>query len=199
MSEPTRHHDVDDDDDDDKPFVVCEEVSRLFHIAAPSVVIQFGLFFIFPVAASAVGRQLDTTSLAAFSLGSLLGNLTCLSILEGALTAADTLLPRAFGMKQYEEVGRIVIRGTVVSNLLLLPPIVPLWWYGGHILEFTWDRIRPRHVWHKSGFASTFWAYHRIFSFESRCAFCWRNTKPGHWCLLVFCPVPSCIRFCSDI
>jgi multidrug resistance protein, MATE family len=131
----SQSHDVLDDVSEEKPFGLVEEASQLFHIAAPSVVIEFSLFFIFPAAASVVGRYVGTTELAAFSLGSLVGNLTCLSIMEGALTAADTLMPRAFGMKQYDEVGRIAIRGTVVCILLLIPPVVPLCFYGSWILE----------------------------------------------------------------
>lgn len=117
----------DADDEAAAVFALSHEVALLVHIAAPSVVIQFCLFFIFPAAAGAVGRQSGTTALAAFALGSLLGNLTCLSILEGALTAADTLMPRAYGTHQYRAVGQLAVRGAVVSTALLLLPVAPLW------------------------------------------------------------------------
>jgi len=107
-------------------FRLMEEAKKLFHIALPSVLIQFSLFLIFPVSASVVGRKLGTVELGGFSLGSLLGNLTCLSIMEGALTAADTLMPRAYGSRRYDEVARLVIRAVVALTLLLVPPILPL-------------------------------------------------------------------------
>jgi hypothetical protein len=69
-------------------FDIVHESLQLFHIALPTVLIQFSLVLIFPMAASAVGRN----SVGTTALGGLLGNLTCLSILEGALTAADTLM-----------------------------------------------------------------------------------------------------------
>ena len=54
-----------------------------------NLVVQFSVLWIFPLTASVVGRTLGTEALAGFSLGSLVGNLTCLSIMTGALTAAD--------------------------------------------------------------------------------------------------------------
>jgi MatE len=116
------------------PFDLVHEFHLLLHIAAPSVLIQFSLYFIFPLSASVVGRQLGTTALAAFSLGSLVGNLTCLSVLEGALSAADTLMPRAYSVKQFAEVGRLAIRGAVVGVALLLRSVVPLLLYREQIL-----------------------------------------------------------------
>lgn len=119
--------------------ILKQESLLLFHIAAPSVLIQFSLFFIFPVSASVVGRTLGSTSLAGFALGSLVGNLTCLSICEGAMTAADTLMPRAYGSQRYDEVARLAVRALVVVTLLLLPPIVPLCQFTEWILV-NWGR-----------------------------------------------------------
>jgi multidrug resistance protein, MATE family len=89
---PNDDGDANDDDDDEEEasssFDIVHDSLKLFHITLPTVLIQFSLFLIFPMAASAVGRSVGTTA-----LGGLLGNVTCLSILEGALTAADTLMP----------------------------------------------------------------------------------------------------------
>jgi MATE family multidrug resistance protein len=109
-----------------KGFHVLEEAGRLFYIAIPSVAIQFSMLIIFPMAASFVGTTRGTEELAGFSLGSLVGNLTTLSVMVGALSAADTLMPRAYGSERYDELGRLAIRSVVVCVVLLIPPIVPL-------------------------------------------------------------------------
>jgi len=77
-----------------KLFHMYHEMMSLVNIALPTVHVQFSTFFLYPQCASAVGRNLDTESLAAFSLGSLSGNLTCISIIIGRLTASETLQPR---------------------------------------------------------------------------------------------------------
>ena len=76
------------------------------------------------------------TELAAFSLGTLIGNLPCLLIVEGTLSAADTLMPRALREQRYEEVGRLAIRGATVCTVLLLPAVIPIWLYGSKLLMF---------------------------------------------------------------
>ncbi|KAI2504544.1 MatE-like protein [Fragilaria crotonensis] len=111
---------------DDELFSLAKEGWLLISIAAPAVTVQFCVMFIFPQTASTVGRELGTEQLAGFSLASLTGNLTILSVMVGALTAADTLMPRAFGAGSYEEVGRLAIRGVAMCTVLLLPPIIPL-------------------------------------------------------------------------
>ena len=116
------------------PFNLSHEASLLFHIALPSVLIQFSLFFFFLMSASSVGRNLGTTALGGFSLGCLVGNLTCLSIMEGALTAADTLMPRAYAAKKYPDVGHLAVRAFVVCSLMLFVAFVPLMTVAGKIL-----------------------------------------------------------------
>lgn len=107
-------------------FDLWQETKVLLHIAAPAVIVQFSMLFIFPQTAAVVGRTLGTESLAGFSLGSLVGNLTCVSILTGALTAADTLQPRAFATRKYPEMGILSLRAFLICSLLLTLPIVPL-------------------------------------------------------------------------
>lgn len=133
MDVSKRRHDRSDEVNDD--FHVFQEAGRLFHVGLPSILMQFALYWIFPVSASAVGRQLGTVELGGFSLGALVGNLTCLSIMEGSLTAADTLMPRAFGAGRYEEVGRLALRAAIVGTILLSIPVVPLCFFSGWILE----------------------------------------------------------------
>lgn len=119
------------------PFNLWEETKMLFSIALPAVAVQFSVLFIFPQTAAMVGTRLGTDELAGFSLGSLVGNLTCLSVMVGALTAADTLMPRAYGSERYEEVGRLAIRGFVMCSLLLVAPVVPLC----TVMEWIFDQL----------------------------------------------------------
>jgi MATE family multidrug resistance protein len=109
-----------------KEFRIFYEMKTLMNFALPTVVVQFSTLFLYPQCASAIGRQLDTESLAAFSLGSLSGNMTCISIIIGTLTACETLQPRAFGLGQYREVGLLAIRGLFMCILSLLVPITVL-------------------------------------------------------------------------
>jgi MATE family multidrug resistance protein len=96
------------------------------HLTLPSVLVQLCLYFVFPQAASVVGRRFGAEALAAFSLGSLVGNLTCLSIMVGALTAADTLMPRAYGAGHYGALGILLLQSLIVCGVLLIPPLIPL-------------------------------------------------------------------------
>ena len=114
------------DDLDAPKNSVFHEAKLLFDISIPTVAVQFSAYFIYPQAASSVGRNLGTEQLAGFSLASLTGNLMCLSVIVGALTALDTLMPRAFGTHRYEEVGKLAIRGFLVCACVLMIPIIPL-------------------------------------------------------------------------
>jgi MATE family multidrug resistance protein len=107
-------------------FDFWHETKLLANIALPTAIIQFTVYFIYPETASAVGRNLGTEALAGFSLGSLAGNMTCLATMIGVLSAADTLMPRAFGTKHYEQVGILTIQSFVVCFLALLLPVIPL-------------------------------------------------------------------------
>lgn len=108
-------------------FQLLDEMCSLFQLALPTVAVQFCTFIIFPMTASAIGRSLDPVYLAGFSLASLSGNITCISIIIGSLTACETLQPRAFSLKQYEEVGLIAVRALVFCVMVLTPPILMLY------------------------------------------------------------------------
>jgi multidrug resistance protein, MATE family len=117
---------VDEDQFEKHGFHPLHEAKRLINIALPTVIVQFSLYFLYPQTASAVGRNLGTQEWAAFSLGSLTGNMTCLAIIIGFLSAANTLMPRAYGSKNYEEVGLLAIQSFVVCFLVLLGPMIVL-------------------------------------------------------------------------
>jgi MATE family multidrug resistance protein len=110
----------------DATFNLLREGKELIAIAMPTIVVQFGTFFLYPQCASAIGRHLDSNALGAFSLGSLSGNMTCVSIIIGTLTASETLQPRAFGLRQYNEVGMLAIRGFFMCFISLLLPVTAL-------------------------------------------------------------------------
>lgn len=121
---------------------LAEEARLLFNIAIPTVAVQVSCFLLFPQTASSIGRNLGSEELAGFSLASLTGNMTCLSIIIGALSATETLMPRAFGIGRYAEVGRLAIRGFAVSTFILIPPIIPLFLSMDSILDsFGQDRL----------------------------------------------------------
>ncbi len=107
-------------------FNLYDEVKTMLEIAIPTIILQFSTYFIYPQCASAVGKHLDGESLAAFSLGSVSGNMTCISIIIGTLSANETLQPRAFGLKRYREVGRLAIRGFIMCVLSLVIPVTAL-------------------------------------------------------------------------
>ena len=109
-----------------QPIDIFHEAKLLFDIAVPTVAVQFSAYFIYPQTASAVGRNLGTEDLAGFSLASLTGNMLCLSIIVGTLSALDTLMPRAFGVGRYEEVGKLAIRGFAVCLAVLFIPVLVL-------------------------------------------------------------------------
>jgi multidrug resistance protein, MATE family len=126
-------------------FSMPKEMYALCILATPYIIIQWNLFFIFPYTASVVGRRGTSIDLAAFSLGSLLGNLTCLSIMEGTLSAADTLLPRMYTKHMYDEMVYIILRCAVVSTIFLVLPILPIYFYSSYLLI---------HVFHQDSMAS---------------------------------------------
>ena len=124
-------------------FHLLTELKRLLSLAFPSVAVQFNMYIMYPQAASEVGRILGTVQLAGFSLGCLVGNMTCLSITVGVLSAADTLMPRAYGAERYTEVGRLAVRAVVVAVIILILPVIPLCTILQPILQFLGQDEEP--------------------------------------------------------
>jgi len=136
-----------------KPFHFQTEATLLLSIALPTVVSQFCGYFIFPLTAASFSRYLPSSSssssslstniintssreaLAAFSLASLSGNASCTSTVIGILTASETLQPRAFGLRNYHQVGILAIRSLLVCTVFLILPIVLLCTNLDYLLE----------------------------------------------------------------
>jgi MATE family multidrug resistance protein len=137
-------------------FNLSHEFNLLCQIALPTIGVQFFTNLIFPITASYVGKHdmnnnhshpnndpnIDSNNnpnnndnLAAFSLATLSSNLSCISIIIGTLSASETLQPRAFSLKQYDEVGILAIRGFVMCIITLSIPILVLLCYMDDIFE----------------------------------------------------------------
>lgn len=123
-------------------FRIVKETSHLLQIALPTIGTQFFGFLLFPQTASLVGRFFGKDYLAAFSLATLSGNMSCLSIIIGTLSASETLMPRSFGNKAYREVGILALRGFLFCILFLILPIFLLWTMLNSILDsFGQDKV----------------------------------------------------------
>ena len=97
------------------------DVYDLLRLALPTMVIQ--LSFVVPpfLAASFVGRTFGYLELDGYTLAWGTGNLSTLALLQGILNACDTLGPRAYGSRQFREVGLVAIRGFVMALLVIFP------------------------------------------------------------------------------
>ena len=128
VQQPNTQKDSHDEEQENShaDFNLLDEARLLLNIAVPTIAVQFSIYFIYPQTAAKVGRDVGTEDLAGFSLASLTGNLTCLSVIMGVLSASDTLQPRAFGTADYREVASLTVRGIAACAVVLLPLVIPL-------------------------------------------------------------------------
>ena len=78
--------------------------------------------------------MLGPEAMAGVSLGTLVGNITGMSIMFGMLSGFDTLAPQAMGLERPRQVGILAQRGLFLSALAFLPACVP-WLYASPILQ----------------------------------------------------------------
>ena len=97
------------------------ETKRMTALAVPNVIVCCGFFLPQVVAASFIGRNLNTEALAGYTLGNLAVNICTYSFLWGLSFTNDTLGPQAYGAQNYREVGLLSMRGFVVAAVLVLP------------------------------------------------------------------------------
>jgi MATE family multidrug resistance protein len=98
-----------------------KEAKALIDLAVPTVLVQLGATIPPALTASYVGRHLGAAHFDGFALASVTGNLLTLSLLQGLYTACDTLMPQAFGVGNFRELGLIAIRGFAGSLMILIP------------------------------------------------------------------------------
>jgi len=97
-------------------------------IAIPAIFANLFFYLLFVLTASYAGTHLGAEALGGFSLANLSGNILGKSLIFGMLSAFDTLAPRAFGSKAYNEVGYLIQRSFFI--LIILCFIVAIiWWY----------------------------------------------------------------------
>lgn len=100
---------------------VLQEIRIILHLASQGIVSQLGWsvpsFFI----AHHIGKNLSEMHLDGYSLAILTGNLCVLSLLDGVFSAADTLLPQAFGARKYSDLQLIAIRCVIVCLGIVIP------------------------------------------------------------------------------
>jgi Na+-driven multidrug efflux pump len=103
------------------------EVRLFLELAIPAILFGAG-FVISPfLTASIVGRKFGATYLSAFTLANLTGNLCTFSFVTGLYSASDTLIPQAFGVGNYKEVGLIAMRGVMATSTVILVPLNIRW------------------------------------------------------------------------
>eukprot|EP00816_Leptocylindrus_hargravesii_P012572 CAMPEP_0196815912 /NCGR_PEP_ID=MMETSP1362-20130617/52583_1 /TAXON_ID=163516 /ORGANISM="Leptocylindrus danicus, Strain CCMP1856" /LENGTH=523 /DNA_ID=CAMNT_0042193055 /DNA_START=207 /DNA_END=1774 /DNA_ORIENTATION=+ len=103
-------------------------IQLFLKVTSQTFLVQTFDWLIVTETAAVLGQQkqqlLGSTELAAFSLAIITGNLLCLTVILGVLSASDTLSPRAFGSGNYPEVGRLAVRGYLLCFIALTPSIV---------------------------------------------------------------------------
>ena len=103
-----------------------QECKLFFELAGVTSLLSLSFVTSPLLTASYIGRNFAPVYLSAFTIANLTGNLSTFALLAGLMTASDTLSPQAYGKKEYDEVGKIAIRGFCVCNLLLVPVNVVL-------------------------------------------------------------------------
>jgi MATE family multidrug resistance protein len=129
-----------------------QEAKLLLDLAIPTVIINLGSVLPNFLTASYVGREFGSVYLDGFTLANLMGNLCNLSLLQGLMTASDTLSPQAFGAGNYKEVGLLAIRGYIASLLVLVPINLVLVFWFQQIMIFVgedYEVAREAHAWYR--------------------------------------------------
>mmetsp|Transcript_8230 Transcript_8230/g.9580 ORF Transcript_8230/g.9580 Transcript_8230/m.9580 type:complete len:241 (-) Transcript_8230:1117-1839(-) len=108
-----------------------QECKLFFELAGVTSLLSLSFVTSPLLTASYIGRNFAPVYLSAFTIANLTGNLSTFALLAGLMTASDTLSPQAYGKKEYDEIGKIAIRGFCVCNLLLVPVNVVLFFLFG--------------------------------------------------------------------
>jgi len=100
-----------------------EESVLLFRLAVPTVIINVTVFVPMAILSSFAGRVFGDVALSGLMIGNSFVNVVYLSIIQGLLSACDTLCPQAVGLKNYSDVGIVALRGFIVAMVYCVVPI----------------------------------------------------------------------------
>ena len=100
---------------------IYKEARLFLELAGVSSLMNLGFISSPLLTASYIGLSFPPVFLSGFTLANLTGNLSTFSLMAGMFSASDTLSPQAFGRGNYEEVGKIAIRGFAIAFSVLFP------------------------------------------------------------------------------
>lgn len=92
-------------------------------LAIPNIIILLASSLPAMLTTAKVGRDFTVLDLSGLTLANLVGNLCSLSLINGLLSASDTLSPQAYGSGNAAEVGFLAVRGLLVSTFIIAPTI----------------------------------------------------------------------------
>ncbi|KAH3668653.1 hypothetical protein OGAPHI_002407 [Ogataea philodendri] len=110
------------------------ELQKIFKDSVPLVLTNFMQDFL-AISPLMVISRVSTQALAAASLATMFMNITCLGVIQGAVTSVESFAPHAYGAGNYSQVGEVVQKNLAVNILLLIPSAL-LCWHSGPILGF---------------------------------------------------------------
>jgi Na+-driven multidrug efflux pump len=105
------------------------EARLFFELAGVSTLISLSSISSSILTASYIGRNFPIVYLSSFTLANLTSNLSTFALMSGLMSASDTLSPQAYSKRNYQEVGRIAIRGFIVCCSVLIPINLILYFY----------------------------------------------------------------------
>jgi Na+-driven multidrug efflux pump len=111
-----KRHDHSEDDDKSSDY---DETEAIVKLSIQGIISQLGWSVPSFLLASYIGRQYGPIYLDGYSLAMLAGNLCILSVLESVFDAVTTLIPQAFGSKNYVELQMITIRGFILCIIVV--------------------------------------------------------------------------------
>lgn len=113
---------------------VKSEITFIAHSSGPLIVSFFLQYLMSVISIYATGK-LGAKELAASSLALCSFNITGLAIYQGMATCLDSFCSQAYGAGKHELVGVYFQRCTLMTLMLTVFPLAPMWWWSGSILK----------------------------------------------------------------
>lgn len=113
---------------------VKSEVAFIGRSSGPLIVTFFLQYFMSVISIYATGK-LGPKELAASSLALCSFNITGLAVYQGMATCLDSFCSQAHGAGNHELVGVYFQRCSLMTLMLTVFPLAPMWWWSGSILK----------------------------------------------------------------